>query len=214
MVDSGRVASYTADMAASQPVQVATRKPRAGNATRESIMATALRLFAQRGIDAVSLNEIVQVWPYRDLSERTRIRAEAAKDANWPPKIRDFVVHQHVELVTPFSFIPEITPGNVGPVFEMRCYSLTPGSLPGVASRWESKIAERTKLSPVVMAGGVEFGQANRFIHIWAYKSMNQRMEVREQARKAGVWPPPGGGEELLAQENKIMMPSSFSPLQ
>jgi hypothetical protein len=28
------------------------------------------------------------------------------------------------------------------------------------------------------------------------------------------VWPPPGGGEELLAQENKIMMPSSFSPLQ
>ena len=48
-------------MAASQPVPVATRKPRAGNVTRESIMATALRLFAQRGIDAVSLNEIVQV---------------------------------------------------------------------------------------------------------------------------------------------------------
>jgi len=28
------------------------------------------------------------------------------------------------------------------------------------------------------------------------------------------VWPPPGGGDELLAQASKIMMPSAFSPLQ
>src|SRR5713101_3754296 len=106
----------------------------------------------------------------RSLAEVEKRYAEAYKDPNWPPKIREFVIHQQVELVTPFPFVPEITPGTVGPIFEMRCYSLTPGSLPGVATRWESKIAERTKLSPVVMAGGVEFGQANRFIHIWAYK--------------------------------------------
>ena len=55
---------------------------------------------------------------------------------------------------------------------------------------------------------------ANRFIHIWAYKTMDQRLQVREQGRKAGVWPPPGGGDELLAQETKIVMPSAFSPLQ
>ena len=61
------------------------------------------------------LNEIVQVWPYTDLSERTRIRAEASKDPNWPPKIREFVIHQQVELVTPFPFVPEITPGTAGP---------------------------------------------------------------------------------------------------
>jgi hypothetical protein len=80
--------------------------------------------------------------------------------------------------------------------------------------RWEGAIGERVKLSPLVLAGGVEFGGANRFIHIWAYKSMDQRLQVREQARKAGVWPPPGGGDELLAQETKIVMPSAFSPLQ
>src|SRR5262249_47847153 len=114
------------------------------------------------------LNEIVQVWPYRDLAERTRIRAEASKDPNRPPKIREFVVNQDGQLITRFPFIPEITPGTVGPIFEMRCYSLTPGSLPGVMKRWEGKIAERAKLSPIVMAGGIEFGQANRFLHIWA----------------------------------------------
>jgi NIPSNAP len=161
------------------------------------------------------LNEIIHVWGYTDLAERGRIRAEAAKDANWPPKIREFVIDQDVEVVTPFPFIPDIKPATVGPIFEIRRYSLTPGSLPGVMKRWEGSIGERAKLSPVVLAGGVEFGGANRFIHIWAYKSMDQRLAIREQARKAGVWPPPGGGgDELLAQTNKIVMPSSFSPLQ
>ena len=160
------------------------------------------------------LNEIIHVWGYTDLAERARIRAEAAKDPNWPPKIREFVIDQDVEVVTPFSFLPDIMPGTVGPIFEIRRYSLTPGSLPSIMKRWEGSIGERTKLSPVVLAGGVEFGGANRFIHIWAYKSMDQRLAIREQARKAGVWPPPGGGDELLAQTTKIVMPSSFSPLQ
>ena len=107
------------------------------------------------------LNEIIHVWPYTDLAERARIRAEAAKEANWPPKIREFVVDQEVEVVTPFPFIPEITPGTVGPIFEIRRYSLTPGSLPGVMKRWEGKIGERIKLSPMVTGrrGGVRRGQ-------------------------------------------------------
>ncbi len=160
------------------------------------------------------LNEIIHVWGYKDLAERARIRAEAAKDANWPPKIREFVVDQDVEVVNPFPFLPDITPGTLGPIFEIRRYSLMAGSLPGVMKRWEGGIGERAKLSPVVLAGGVEFGAANRFIHIWGYKSMDQRLAVREQARKAGIWPPPGGGDELLAQSSKIVMPSAFSPLQ
>jgi hypothetical protein len=160
------------------------------------------------------LNEIIHVWGYKDLAERARIRAEAAKDPNWPPKIREFVVDQDVEVLTPFPFVPDITPAKLGPIFEIRRYSLTPGSLPGVMQRWESALPARIKLSPLVLAGGVEFGGANRFVHIWAYQSMDQRLAIREQARKAGIWPPPGGGDELLAQSSKIVMPSAFSPLQ
>ncbi len=160
------------------------------------------------------LNEIIHVWGYKDLAERARVRAEASKDANWPPKIREFIVVQNVEVLNPFPFVPDITPGTVGPIFEIRRYTLAAGALPGVMKRWEAALPARTKLSPLVTAGGVEFGGANRFIHIWAYKSMDQRLQVREQGRKAGVWPPPGGGDELLAQETKIVMPSAFSPLQ
>jgi len=160
------------------------------------------------------LNEIVHVWGYRDLAERARIRGEAAKDPNWPPKIREFIRTMRSEIVTPFSFVPEVRPGRVGPIFELRYYTLKPGTLPDVASGWEAKLPERMKLSPVVLAGGVEFGQANGFVHIWAYSSLDQRAQVRDEARKKGVWPPPGGPDRLLTQENKILLPAAFSPLQ
>jgi NIPSNAP len=160
------------------------------------------------------LNEIVHIWGYRDLAERARIRGEASKEANWPPKIGDFVREMRSEIITPFSFIPEVRPGKIGPVFELRYYTLKPGSLPGMAKGWEEKIPERAKLSPIVLAGPVEFGKANGFVHIWAYSSMDQRMQVRDEARKKGVWPPPGGGDRLLTQDNKILLPASFSPLQ
>ena len=61
------------------------------------------------------LNEIIHVWGYTDLAERARIRAEAMKDPNWPPKIGEFVIDQNVEVVTPFPFIPDIAPGSMGP---------------------------------------------------------------------------------------------------
>ena len=55
------------------------------------------------------------------------------------------------------------------------------------------------------MAGGVEFGQANQFIHIWACKSMDHGRAVRGQARKAGVWPPPRGRRAARAdQQNHV----------
>ena len=160
------------------------------------------------------LNEIVHVWGYRDLAERGRIRGEAAKDPNWPPKIREFIRAMRSEIVTPFSFVPEVRPGRVGPIFELRYYTLKPGTLPDVAKGWEAKLPERMTLSPVVLAGGVEFGQANGFVHIWAYSSLDQRAQVRDEARKKGVWPPPGGPDRLLTQENKILLPAAFSPLQ
>jgi hypothetical protein len=160
------------------------------------------------------LNEIIHVWGYNDLAERAKVRAEAAKDANWPPKIQEFIRKMRAEIVNAFDFVPKPTPGRMGPVYEIRYYTLKAGALPATAEGWKSKIAERIKLSPVVLAGGVEFGKANGFVHIWAYPSMDQRMQIRDEARKKGVWPPGGGGDRLISQQNKIVLPAAFSPLQ
>jgi hypothetical protein len=159
------------------------------------------------------LNEIIHVWPYKDLAERARLRAEAVKAGNWPPNTSEFIKAMRSEIVNAFDFVPVPTPGKMGPIFEIRYYTLKGGTLPDTAKRWEGALPERTKLSPVVLAGGVEFGRANGFVHIWAYSDMNQRMQIRDEARKKGIWPPPGGGN-LISQETKIVLPAAFSPLQ
>ncbi len=159
------------------------------------------------------LNEIIHVWGYKDLAERARVRAEAAKDGNWPPKTSEFIKAMNVEIVTAFEFVPTPTPGKMGPIFEIRYYTLKAGTLPDTAKRWAGALPGRIKLSPVVLAGGVEFGRANGFVHIWAYSDFSQRMEIRNEARQKGIWPPPGGGN-LVSQQTKIVLPSSFSPLQ
>ena len=152
--------------------------------------------------------------PRENVSERNRLRAEAVKAGNWPPKIAEFIETMQSEIVVPFAFLPDLKPGKMGPYFEMRYYAMKAGTLPDLIKRWESKIEERVKMSPIALAGHVEHGEANRFIHIWAYKSLDERAAVRNKAREMGVWPPPGGSDTLLTMANKIMMPAAFSPVQ
>ena len=160
------------------------------------------------------LNQIIHIWPYTDLAERTKVRAEAAKDPGLPPKIREFIVSMNSEIFIPFSFSPELKEGKVGPVFEWRSYIVKPGVIAAVPDRWGPALEARTKLSPLVVCMHTELGELNKYVHIWAYESLNHRAEVRKKAVDTGVWPPPGGGDTLVSQENKIVLPASFSPVQ
>ncbi len=164
--------------------------------------------------DIGPLNEIIHVWPYQDMAERTRIRAEAAKAPGWPPKISEFIRTMHSEILVPFPFSPLPAPGKLGPIYEMRIYTVKGGAMPQIMKAWEPKLPARLKLSPLAIVGSIDVGEANRFIHIWAYASLDQRAEIRARAANSGVWPPPGGPEFLLTQANKIMVPAAFSPLQ
>lgn len=167
------------------------------------------------------LNQIVHVWPYRDLEERSRIRAAAVKDGTWPPKIGEFVLRMRSDIMIPFDISPELKPGKVGPFFEMRIYTYASGELPKIVKAWEKALPERLKFGPVTAIWYSELGGLNQFVHIWPYPTLDARMETRKKAQAAGVWPPSvvarkSGLEDykLLAQENKILMPAAFSPLQ
>lgn len=167
------------------------------------------------------LNQILHVWPYRDLAERDRIRAEAVKDGSWPPKIQEFVLAMRSEIMIPFPFSPQLKPARVGPFFEMRTYTYVPGELPKILRIWEEAMPARLAYGPVTALWYSELGGLNKFVHIWPYRSLNERTEIREKTRAAGIWPPSevaekktGASYQLLAMENKILVPAAFSPLQ
>jgi hypothetical protein len=164
------------------------------------------------------LNQVVHVWPYRDLEERSRIRAAAVKDGGWPPKTGEFITAMRSDIMLPWSNSPQLGPGDAGPYFELRSYTFHPGDLPKIQAAWEKALPDRLKLSPLLALWHSELGALNTFLHIWPYRSLDQRMEVRRQAIASGIWPPStaagASGYSVVAQETKIMLAAPFSPLR
>lgn len=160
------------------------------------------------------LNQIIHVWPYADMAERDRVRAEAAKSPHWPPSTGEFLASMNSEIFTPSPVSPELKTGKNGPYYEMRSYMLKPGAVPATIEAWQGAIGERTKLSPLIISMYSEVGALNKHVHVWGYESLDQRQQVRAKAKAEGVWPPKGPGGRLVSQENKILLPAPFSPAQ
>ncbi|MFL5279613.1 MAG: NIPSNAP family protein [Rhodopila sp.] len=160
------------------------------------------------------LNRIIHVWAYDSFEQRNAVRAASVKAGDWPPPIREFVTDMQSELYLPAPFSPALEPRQIGPLFEMRQYTLAPGAIPGLIERWSEKIEARTKFSPLVGGWYSEFGALNKWVHIWAYKDAAERFKVREAAAASGNWParnPPG---VVIRQENALLLPASFSPIR
>lgn len=162
------------------------------------------------------LNEVIHIWPYKDAAERDSKRARSVKDKKytWPPKVGHLQEHMQSELFVPSPMTPTFAKGNKGPIFEWREYGVIPGMIPEVYKNWEKAIGKRTEMSELVMAMHTDAGSLNKFVHIWAYESLEHRAEVRAEAAAKGIWPPKGRGETLQTQANKIVLAAPFSPLK
>ena len=195
-----------------QPGTVAQAEERFGQALPNRTKVSPLAAFWHTEVGP--LNQIIHVWPYEDLADRSKKRAEATKLEGWPPNSREFVVDQQSQIFIPAPFSPKLEPRQLGGIYEVRLYTLKPGMIPNQIERWSTAIGERTKLSPLAFAGHSELGDLNIWCHIWAYKDAQSRFEIREKARRDGIWPPKGGTPgAMLKQVNMLVVPAAFSPL-
>ena len=159
------------------------------------------------------LNQIIHVWAYADMKHRAEVRAAAAAEPGWPPPGDDeHILKMDTEIVMPAPFQGAIEPGHHGNFFEMRYYDTLPNAMPEIMEIWGAKLPGRLKYSPLFFCGFTDMGSLNRLIHIWAYDDMKQRSEIRAASVAAGDWPP-ATGKFLVTMNNKIMVPSSFSPV-
>ncbi len=136
------------------------------------------------------------------------------KDPNWPPaNDPDMYVRQESEIFTPAPFMrPMGGDQALGNIYEMRIYTYKTGSMGEVLKRWAAAIPHREEFSPLAAGMSSELGGLNKWVHIWPYKDMAERDRITEEAGKTTHWPPPTR-EFLLAQENKLLAPASFSPM-
>jgi hypothetical protein len=163
--------------------------------------------------DIGPLNQIIHVWPYENLAERDQVRADAAKDPNWPPKNDGLILNMESEIFTPAEFMrPMGGDQALGNIYEMRIYTYQPGTMGEVLKRWAAAIPHREEYSPLAAGMSSELGGLNKWMHVWPYKDLEERNKIRAEASSNPHWPPPTR-EFLVRQENKICIPASFSPM-
>ena len=160
------------------------------------------------------LNQVIHVWPYENLQHRAEIRARLTQEPDWPPKTQDLLMSMESEIYSPAPFSPKLGGGQkLGNIYEMRIYQCQPGSIPAVIERYgEALKGGRLNLSPLAACMSSEIGQLNVWIHIWPYADLAERARIREESRKLSTWPPKIR-EFLVSQQNKILIPASFSPM-
>ena len=159
-----------------------------------------------------TLNQIILLWPYESLADRERIQAQAVRLKGWPPDIRDYSVEEDSKILIPAPFSPPLQAARLGNVYEIRCYTFRPGSIPTVIERWGKMIDERVKLSPLLGCWHTDIGPLHRWVHIWPYADAAERQRIRAEAVARRVWPP-DTAEFMLRMESSLAVPAPFSPL-
>ena len=174
------------------------------------------KLFAYMYTEFGPINEVLHIWPYKSLNERLAIREKTTGLSGWPPPTGDLLAGQAAEIYFPAPFNDNTITGNYGPFYELRTYTYATGKTTEVIETWGSAIEERKKLSTFIGAWYTELGGLNKWAHMWAYSSLDERTRVRKEAIDSGIWPPSKskGAPAPRTQESKLFKPFPFSPLQ
>ena len=164
------------------------------------------------------LNQVVHVYPYDDLQQRTAVRAAMAKDPerNALPGGGEFIVAQEAEIVNPAPFMRPLGSRDYGSgnVYEMRTYTYAPGDIPKVLEAWGKAIEAREKFSPL---GGLLDERARRAQQIRPHLVLQGPQRAGPRARgvpparwglaAAGRGPSGPAGEQAA-------VPAAFSPVR
>lgn len=163
--------------------------------------------------DIGALNRILIIRKSADADAALENRF-AALSAKSPFGVGEFVTELSLDTYVPFDFMPPLRPGTFGPCYEVRSYILKPNGLAPTIELWRKAVPARARVSPLLAAMVAVTGAAIRFMHVWPYKTYDERARLREKAVADGVWPPPGGPGHLISQQADIYLPAAFSPLR
>jgi len=164
------------------------------------------------------LNQYVHLWNYPSLDERERLRAELMKNEEWTrgyvPKIRPMLLAQENKILSPV--LPLKPPADAGHVYELRWYRAHPGKASEWLGHFKAIMPVRERYSKNVGLWQTEMGQLNEVVHLWAYRDLNQRGEVRASALKDPEWQKfIATSAPLLAEMRSVILnPTAVSPMR
>jgi len=160
------------------------------------------------------LNRFAFLTAYEDIEHLTAERARLMRSED-PYGIAPYLGGVQNTALKPLFFMKDpIQPGEWGPFYEFRTYTLAPNGLSETAEAWGKIVERRNAMSKLLMVmASIEEGP-QKMVHIWPYKTIEDRMAARAQAGKEGIWPPPGGSGKLTALQSELFVATGFSDLK
>ncbi|XP_006889833.1 PREDICTED: protein NipSnap homolog 2 [Elephantulus edwardii] len=128
----------------------------------------------------------------------------------------DMLLSRKNQLLLEFSFWNEPVPRSGPNIYELRSYQLRPGTMIEWGNYWARAIRFRQDSNEAVGGFFSQIGQLYMVHHLWAYKDLQSREDIRNAAWHKHGW------EELVyytvpliqEMESRIMIPLKTSPLQ
>ncbi|XP_013925607.1 PREDICTED: protein NipSnap homolog 2 isoform X2 [Thamnophis sirtalis] len=176
-----------------------------------SLYKLQLKKFCQRSMKGRSIH--VHWWGRGTRGTESKIRLEFTEFR----KARgNMLLSRKNQLLLEFSFWNEPT-FRPGPnIYELRSYQLRPGTMIEWGNYWARAIRIRQDDKEAVGGFFSQIGQLYMVHHLWAYKDLQTREDIRNSA-----WHKPGWDELVYytvpliqEMESRIMIPLKISPLQ
>ena len=160
---------------------------------------------------------MVAIWPYESLEQRAEIRraAEAEPNPVWPPRYK----RSHcINGLRNFFCLHPLWNLWVKKTSDryMKCVytPILPKACRKFLEAWSAAIPERVKFSPLAGCWYSEYGGVNNFIHLWAYKSFEERGPDPSRNARARGLAPQRALSDLSHRKVKLLLPAPFSPMQ
>lgn len=165
-----------------------------------------------------TLNQVWHLWEYESLNERARLRGELAKNERWTkeyvPAIRDLMLRQDIRFLNPIHGVTP--PEQEGGIYELRIYRMKPTMLGGWAASFRDIMRVREKYSKNVGIWTGEAPQPNEAVHMWNYRDMKHRTEVRAAVAKDPEWQAfvAKGAPIIMEMQNMLLIPTDYSSMK
>jgi len=165
-------------------------------------------------------DQVVHIWRYKQGMEGAdQFRNILISD---PEMIRQrddvgkFCSKRRSTIMLSFSFWNDPKPRGPKHIYEMRRYVLKPGTMIEWGNNWARGIRLRRDYNQDFGGFFAQIGQLYVVYHVWAYKDLKHRKQVREE-----TWRKPGWDTTVAytvplirTMQSKLMLPTTFSPSQ
>uniref|UniRef100_H3ASG7 Nipsnap homolog 3A n=1 Tax=Latimeria chalumnae TaxID=7897 RepID=H3ASG7_LATCH len=172
-------------------------------------------------VEIGGLNQVFHIWKYDSYAQRAAVRTALAQNQEWQGKYISRMLpmldkqHNEVTYLVPWCQIGK--PPKKG-TYELVTFQMKPGGPSVWGPSFEAAVNTHANAGYATLIGifHSEYGFLNQVHALWQYESPDNRAtgrhRIHEDARVVAAVRQ--SVSYLMSQENKLLIPTSFSPLK